>query len=148
MLALTVIGCRLPPGAGPDLGSFVDAEPEIEQLSWSCRSQQARWELELQTSGWTSGALLWLTRDGEYAELHTVPSIAAAPDGSEDRLRLQLSIASDWRSARPGQSTAFLCEPPPDGLLVVLDTANRVSACAALGEGEAWASLSDLPDCP
>lgn len=101
----------------------------------------------MQTLGWTQGGRLWLTRDGRYAEVHPIPSVAAAPDGSEDRLGLTLSIAADWRAARPGSSTAFLCEPAPDALLAIFDRQGALADCTSLGEGDAWRELEELPDC-
>ena len=145
---LIALGCRLSPGDGAGVESFVERPPTITDLAWSCDPERARWELDVHIEGWSAGGRLWLTRDGSYAELHAVPSIAASPDGREDRLRLVLTIVADWRAARPGQSTAFLCEPPPDGLLVVDAPDGSVSDCAFLGQGERWSELSDVPSCP
>ena len=88
------------------------------------------------TDAWTGGGRLWWSADGDYRERHTVPSVSAARDGTDDRLVLELGIVPDWRDASPGSSTWFNCATP--GLAAVLQVLARdgrtVADCIALGD--------------
>lgn len=139
---LLLLGCRIPPGGPAPLGPVTPTAPEIVELSWTC--ENGRFSLDLTTDQWTGGGELWLTADGRYAERHPVPSIAAAPDGSVDELRLRLTAVADWRAARPGQSTAFDCIDAIHAGLVLRDWYGAVARCEDL-ETAGWRSIVGVP---
>jgi len=144
-LIALALACRLPPGGAAPPGPIDPQLPQITALSWTC--EDARFTLELTADQWTGGAELWLTVDGRYAERHPVPSIAAAPDGSLDELRVRLPSVADWRAARPGQSTAFDCADPITAGLVLRDWAGAIASCQDL-QGERWRTIEGIPsDC-
>lgn len=143
-LLLLFAACRIPPASVPD-PTVQLTPPELSEVSLTCDDDARRWTLEAQATSWTGGGRLTLASGSSpYTEVHEVPSIAAAADGSGDRLRLRLSIAEDWRDASPGTSTAFLCsEPPAEAWLLLDDPDGNEVDCRILDEDSAW-----VDDCP
>jgi hypothetical protein len=121
--------------------------PEIETISWACDVDKAQWTLEVRATSWTDGGRLYLTEDGEYVENHRVKSVAAGDDGSFDRLKMNLSLASDWRKVNPGSSTAFSCASDPFALFHLLDDDGRTD-CTELGpEHGPWDGVDGVKAC-
>lgn len=145
-LLLPLVGCDLaaPLGRPPDPVELVP--PAILSLEWTCDVDEDAWRLVVETDAWTGGGNLWLSPDAEYVESHPVRSVRAAADGTSDRLRLDLAVASDWRDVAPGSSTAVGCGEDAAWVLVVNDTDSAVSDCRYGGD-VALMALDGIPDC-
>ncbi len=89
-----------------------DEVPQISAIRWDCSSEDATWDVEVDTVNWTANGHIWLATASDYVEQHAIRSTKAAHDGTWDELALELDIVSDWRDANAGSSTAFLCDPP------------------------------------
>lgn len=147
VLLIAAAGCRIPPGEIPDDPLDDLPPPSLSSVEWACDADGAQWELLAETTSWSGGGALWLTADARYVEQHPVRSIAAAADGSTDTLRVRLSVEPDWRLVQAGESTAFTCGEPADGLFVVYDPSGEVADCAWLGPDQAWQGVDGLPAC-
>ena len=146
LLPLLLLACRIPPVDPVEHVDPVLTTPELTAVSWVCEADRERWQLDATASSWTGAGTLWLTVDGHYIEQHAVPSIRIEPDGSQDELRLRLDMEADWRAVTPGDSTAFTCTEPPDGLFVLWDRDDEQVDCALIGEGLAHPSLPACDD--
>ncbi len=138
-------GPRLDPAPAVEPGA-----PHLVDHALTCDPAGATWSVVLVTDAWTGGGRLWWSADGDYRERHTVPSVSAARDGTDDRLVLELGIVPDWRDASPGSSTWFNCETP--GLAPVLQVFARdgrtVADCIALGDEPArWTEWDPAVAC-
>jgi hypothetical protein len=144
LLPLLLIGCRIPPTDPVEHPQPTLTTPALTAVQWSCDDHAERWQLDVSATSWTAGATLWLSVNQRYIEQHTVPSVAHAPDGSLDELRLRLDMEADWRAVNPGSSTAFSCLVRPNGTLIVWDPDGQAAACALFDEG---VQHPDVPDC-
>jgi hypothetical protein len=146
---LVVGGCgaALPPAL--DTATPYDGPTSIASVTLTCDREAAAWRVEVQTVGWSAGGTLRWTVDGAYVEEHaTLRSVAAAPDGSSDRLRADLSIVDDFRVAGANGDTIFLCRAVPDALVWVLDAAGGVADCVQIGPlAPGLAALDGAPPC-
>lgn len=143
-------GC-LPRSAATDDGAFVPdlPPPHITGLTMACDLEQGRWRVEVNTDAWASGgAVLW-TVDGLYFEKHDrFDSIAAAGDGSADRLRNDIGIVSDFRPAGNGLSL-FTCLASPSAYVWVNALDGTLSDCRHVGDHpELVAAAPKAPSCP
>ncbi|MEC7987335.1 MAG: hypothetical protein VX278_19345 [Myxococcota bacterium] len=121
--------------------------PTITQFSWECIEEDALWNFDVLSAGWTANGTLWLLDTEEHLEEHPLSSIGAASDQSQDHLQLALPIVGDWRDAQKGKSTRFLCEESADlSMLVQIyhPKTRAESDCVYVGSG--WDTESD-PDC-
>lgn len=125
--------------------------PEIEEVSVSCSVEDAAWSIAVDTVGWTGGGRLWMALAAASAERHVLPSVSAASDGSTDRLRLDLGVVADWRSAEPGSTTRWRCaqEAELSFLLTVLSSDGAETAdCRFWGADlDLWSEVSGAPAC-
>jgi len=123
--------------------------PVIETFELTCDVDAGRWRLEVETLSWTGGGRLTWSPDLSYVERHRVRSVSAEPDGSADRLLLDLDIVGDWREASPGTSTAIRCVQDPDLVFELYDPEGVRADCVAEGPHPAtFMSLEGIPDCP
>lgn len=83
---------------------------EILELAYECDVEAESWSFEVLTSGWSGGMRLWMALDPVIWERHTGYSVAAAADGSEDELVIDLDVVADWRDASDGSRTRFRCQ--------------------------------------
>jgi len=152
-LWLLLAGC----GAEPDLEwnaptPFFEGEPTITQVDWGCDLDEMEWVFEVKTEQWSGEAWLRMAKSTEYAELHRMPSVEAAGDGSEDRLKLSLNIAQDWRAASSGSSTAWRCRDVDvlTYMITVYDTqGDAVTDCRTWGaDTSIWSRFSNAYECP
>jgi len=146
---LIAAGCGRTDDPAPDLLDNPDpGPPSITDVSWSCDADLERWRLDIGCDSWSNGGVLYLSEDFSYIEEHPIKSRSAADDGSADDLRVDLSIAADWREVSAGKSTAFGCTQTPNGLFVVFDREDQVSDCRRFGPNpQDWASAPDVPKC-
>ncbi len=126
----------------PRLDPAPTVEPGAPQLIahvLTCDPESATWSVVLVADAWTGGGRLWWSTDGDYRERHTVPSVSAARDGTDDRLVLELDIVPDWRDASPNSSTWFNCETPRLApiLQILARDGRTVADCLALGDDPA-----------
>ncbi len=107
----------------------------LESVEVDCDLDNAKWSFDVTTAGWSGGGEVLMSRDGDYLEIHHMPSVEATRDGTADRLSLTLSVLADWRDVTPGSSTIFNCaEPGLAGLLRVFHRdGEEVAGCAAFG---------------
>lgn len=80
--------------------------PSIDVFQIECEDRQ--WQMNVWTSHWTGNGLLWIANNNRY-ERHTMYSVSASPTGESDRLRVSLTVVSDWRDASSGRSSGFEC---------------------------------------
>lgn len=130
--------------------------PEIKALEIECEDEQ--WRIEVWSTHWTGNGLLWIADSNRY-ERHTLYSISADPTGSDDRLRVQLPIVSDWRDAQSSRSSGFHCtEQSQLGFFVGIRHPQTldITDCAEYIDAEnftdeptltLWERVP-LPDCP
>jgi hypothetical protein len=142
-------GCNLDGTPSPDQVFLLDpGPPAITDVSWSCDADLERWRLDIGCDSWSNGGLLYLSEDFSYIEEHPIKSRKAADDGSADELRVDLSIAADWREVSAGKSTAFGCSQVPNGLFVVYDRQDEVADCRRFGPYPAgWTGAPNVPAC-
>lgn len=111
MILLGLLWACLPKGqaeAGqPD--AVGEDPPTIAAITWGCDVDSATWSFRIDTVHWSGGAWLWMARDADTVERHTVYSQSAAADGSTDQLGVELDVVADWRDAVAGSSTRFPC---------------------------------------
>ena len=112
-MLLLALACAPTTRPAHDSGPYFDGDPTITSVTWACDTDGAEWDFEVTTEHWSGGGVVWMARDAENIEKHSVPSKEAAPDGSTDRLALSLSIVPDWRDATLGSSTRWLCSDEP-----------------------------------
>jgi len=122
--------------------------PLIASFELTCDVDEGRWRLEVESLSWTGGGRLYWSPDLAYVERHWVRSVSAEPDGSADRLVLDLHIVGDWREASPGSSTAIRCAQNPDLVFVLYDYEGESADCVAEGpHPEELMGLEGIPDC-
>jgi hypothetical protein len=141
LVVLVVLAACAPAPRQDPLPEVEPSAPRIVDHALTCDPASATWSAVAITDAWTGSGRLWWSADGDYRERHTLPSVSAARDGSDDRLLLELAIVPDWRDAAPNTRTWFNCETP--GLAAVLQVLARdgrtVSDCVALGDSpERW----------
>jgi hypothetical protein len=152
VVALALVACAEPTGPGLEKDApFHDGVPVITALTWSCDADSAKWDLAVETEGWTGGGRLWIARDADDADKHDVYSDKADADGAWDCLSLDLDVVADWRDAQSGQSTAFPCSDQ-DALsyLFVAYTpdASETADCRAWGaDGSLWGEVGGSDPC-
>lgn len=151
LLVPFLLAACLPRGGEADTSAWASdlAPPTIVSLTHTCDPDAGRWRFEVGTAAWARDAVLLWTVDGTYLERHTgFRSITAAPDGSSDVLRNDVSILTDFRAARDGQ-TAFPCTVTPSWLLWTRDLDGEVADCVASGPApELVQGRPNTPDCP
>jgi hypothetical protein len=122
--------------------------PVIDSFELTCDVDAGRWRLEVESTSWTGGGRLYWSPDLAYVERHRVRSVSAEPDGSADRLVLDLDIVGDWREASPGTSTAIRCAQNPDLVFVLYDFEGEPADCVAEGpQPEELMEMEGVPDC-
>lgn len=151
VLAMALASGCLPRGHATDDGAFaVDLPPpSITDITMKCDLEAGRWRVEVATDAWAGGgALLW-TVDGLYFEKHDrFGSIAAAGDGTSDKLRNDIAIVTDFRPAGNGISL-FTCNAAPSAFVWVNDLKGARSDCRNLGaHPELVAAAPKAPECP
>jgi hypothetical protein len=132
-------------------GPFHSGSPTIDSVEWGCDLSSMEWSFEVKTEQWTGAGWLRMAKSLEYAEVHRLPSVGAAGDGSTDRLKLGLDIAQDWRAASSGRSTAYRCrdESLLSFMITVYDTTGEtVTDCRTWGADPAlWTRMEGAHDC-
>lgn len=145
------ISC-LPRGGTAEDGSAVASRdaPAITAIELTCDLQAGRWRVVVDTSAWAGGAVMRWTSDGDYVEEHAnFRSIKAAPDGSSDRLRADISLVEDFRPAGESGLTAIPCAAEPSALIWVLDLQGQRTDCRQLGPDPGpLLRLPTSPICP
>jgi len=132
-------------------GPFHSGTPSITDVEWDCDLEDMEWTFEVSTEQWTGAGWLRMAKSPEYSELHRIPSIGAAGDGSKDTLKLGLDIAQDWRAASSGRSTAWRCRDVSQltYMITVYDTAGEiVTDCRTWGADTGiWARIKGAHEC-
>lgn len=146
---LHIVGCAPGGSTAPDKSVPVDpGPPSVTEVEWSCDADLARWRLDIDCDSWSNGGRLYLSEDFIYLEEHAIKSRKAASDGTKDELRVDLSIATDWREVIAGKSTAFGCSQTPNGLFVVFDREDNIADCRRFGpQPTEWSKVADVPGC-
>lgn len=146
-LALT--GCFGPP-ATDSAPAFQDVPVEITAVDWACDADDDTWTFVVETTGWTSGGLVAMS-DASRVEAHPMLSVEAAPDGTWDRLELELDIAADPRDAEDGKISGWLCDAPTlDALAFRLSVNTRggeTADCRVWGQDVDWSALAGYSHC-
>jgi hypothetical protein len=146
--AAVVLGACTGAGDSP-APSPSDTPPSITKLDVECDAEEAEWALDVKTDAWTGNGRVSLSADGDYVELHPFYSVESAPDGTADRLALDLSVVPDWREVTLGASTVFNCAAPSLTGLVQVWTrdGSEQGDCITFGEApERWAEWAP-PGC-
>tara|TARA_B100000530_G_scaffold38319_1_gene22128 strand:+ start:217 stop:708 length:492 start_codon:yes stop_codon:yes gene_type:complete len=105
-----LIACTSAPSLdSADSNPFHAGAPRISEVSVDCSAAESEWIFEVRTENWTGGGWIWVGKSETDAEGHKNKSRRAAADGSSDFLQLKLKIEADWRDAKPGSSTRWLC---------------------------------------
>ena len=147
LLAFTLAAGCLPggqsrPGA---VSSLTLKAPAILDHTLHCDVEKGEWEVAVIADSWTSGGKLHWTVDGTYTEKKTVPSVAAAEDGSWDQLEASFDVVDNWRKAA-AKTTAFGCSEDVSSLLIIFDLDGVRSDCVGIGGDDAlWTSLGLTP---
>ena len=147
LLALTFTTGCLPGGQQKPSGDteVTLSAPNILEHSLHCDVEKAEWEVAIIADSWTSGGRLHWTVDGTYTEKKSIPSIAAAEDGSWDQLQASFDVVDNWRKAA-AKTTAFGCSEEVASLLVIFGLDGVRSDCVGLGGDDAlWTSLGLTP---
>jgi len=149
---LWLLACSTAPdfdAVGP--GPFHEGEPSITSVEWGCELDDMEWTFEVETEQWTGAGWIRMAKSAAYSELHRLPSVEAAGDGSTDRLRLTLNVAQDWRAATSGRSTAWRCRD--EGVLTYMITVystdgEAVTDCRTWGaDTSMWTRITGAHDC-
>lgn len=133
-MLLVLLACADPEPAGEEAAPLPD--PRITSAEVSCDEDAAAWAFAVEADAWTgNGKLIWSV-DGRYVEYHDLDSVESAPDGSSDRLVLELRAVADRAFVQPGSTTLFNCHEP--GLAAVLRVltvdGESASDCRRFGE--------------
>ena len=147
LLALTFASGCLPGGQQkPSANVEVTLKaPAIVDHVLHCDVEKAEWEVEVLADSWTSGGKLHWTVDGTYTEKKSIPSVAAAEDGSWDQLQASFDVVDNWRKAA-AKTTAFGCAEDVASLLILFDLDGVRSDCVGIGGDDAlWTSLGLTP---
>ena len=151
MIWILLAGCVPDVPEADSESAFFAGPTSIDSVSLDCSASDDRWEIAVETTGWTAGGLFAWTADGVYLEEHPLISTAADFYGAWDELETTLSISADPRDASRGSSTALLCDAPTReglrGWLVVYDpdTEEEVD-CRVWGPDHTW-DLSGYSTC-
>jgi hypothetical protein len=145
-------GCTSTPSLDSAAPSpFHEGQPTISDVEWGCSLEEMEWEYTVRTQQWTGAGWLRMAKSPQYSELHRIPSVEAAGNGSRDRLYLSLDVAQDWRTASSGRSTAFRCRDLSvlSYLITVYDTSGEtVTDCRTWGaDPELWLRMESVHDC-
>ena len=128
-----------------------DGQPVISSVDWECDAEDAKWTVTVDTEQWSGGGYLWMAKDELNAEAHRMPSVKAAADGTTDRLQVKLSVKADWRDAKSGSSTRWLCAETPQlsFLVTAYDTSgDEVHDCRTWGaDPSLWTRIDNAHDC-
>ncbi len=144
--------CLTPREDREDPAPLYEGPTEITSLTWTCSASEDTWTIAVETTGWTSGALLSWSPDGRYVEEHDLRSTAAAADGSADSLNLELDIEADPGKFTRSSSTALLCDATTQedlsGRMAVYDPVDGglEADCWAWGEVD-WTADFGYADC-
>lgn len=147
LLSLTLgAGCAPEEASGPQQGGLSPLKaPTIVDHTIRCDVDKAEWEVEVLTDAWTSGGKIHWTVDGTYVEKKTIPSLAAAEDGSWDQLQASFDVVDNWRKAG-AKSTAFGCTEDVASLLIIFDMDGQRSDCIDEADDDLlWASVGVTP---
>jgi len=148
LLLLFLVGCVPQANSGKPWKVAEIVTPEIASTDLYCDVDAAKWELEVEATAWTGGGSTVWTVDGIYAETHRVNSLAAAADGSEDLLKLSLKIVADWREAKNGSATTFLCAEDPNVVFILKAVDGTVVDCASYGPDPLiWNEVEGVAPC-
>jgi len=126
-------------------------QPVITDVSWECDAEDAKWTVSVRTEQWSGGGWLWMAKDETNAEAHRMPSVKAAADGTTDQLQVKLSVKEDWRDAKSGSSTRWLCAETPQlsFLVTAYNTGgDKVNDCRTWGaDPTLWTRIDSAHDC-
>ena len=145
-IAVLLSGCIQAKGVDTSVQPTL-TDPKILSFSIQCDPDKGNWTLTAEASSWTAGATSVWTADSQYTEVHFVPSVWFAQDGSHDSLSVSLSISEDWRDAKPGASTAFLCGQNPSGNFWLMNADKERVDCRQWGDPAVLAATPDLALC-
>jgi hypothetical protein len=148
--ALTfAVGCGEPAAPLNEVAADEIAAPSITDVSVTCDLEAGSWRVEVGTDAWATGGVLLWTLDGAWVERHeTLRSVRAAPDGTSDLLRADLTIVSDFRPAGTGGVTIFTCNDAPTARVWVLGPRGGVADCRRFGAVPELLDGQDAPACP
>lgn len=133
-LALGLAGCPLPGPFGQHPPPVEVGPPELVSIELLCDPDKDGWKLAATSTGFSGGGQSQWTEDGRYVELHTVPVVSSAVDGSAESLSLSLAIVPDWRLQVDGASTVFTCGDAPSVSFALLDATGEFAACATFAD--------------
>ncbi|MCB9759581.1 MAG: hypothetical protein H6739_07045 [Alphaproteobacteria bacterium] len=148
MLPLLLLACA-PPPVFDDPASY-EGPTLITAVTPGCSVESESWSLTVETEGWTGGGLFSMSLDGLRVEGHELLSREAAPDGSWDRLVLDLDIIADPAEVQLGETTGYLCEDEGDLAfrVVVFDPDDGQKAdCRVWGQALDWNAAAGYSDC-
>jgi len=139
-------GCAPEEASAPmDRSASAPRAPTIVDHTIRCDVDKAVWEVDVLTDAWTSGGKIHWTVDGTYVEKKTIPSVAAAEDGSWDHLQASFDVVDNWRKAA-AKTTAFGCTEEVASLLIVFDMeGQRVDCVDEGGDDFLWDSIGVTP---
>jgi hypothetical protein len=120
--------------------------PALLSFSLDCDADAGRWTLLATADSWTGGGISAWSQDLEYIEQHDVVVVASAPTPTEDELKLELTIVSDWRLQDEDSSTLFTCADTPNVVFTLLDVEDEPADCRVTGP--LAAELSAQLSCP
>ncbi len=131
-MAWALAGCGSSPGTWSPPGAEL---PELELVASAvdCDVDASSWTITAEATSFTGGASTVWTADGIYVELHPVPVVRSAPDGTGDELEGLFPIVTDWRLATNAK-TSLSCADAPTIAVVLLDPDGGVAGCAVHGD--------------
>jgi hypothetical protein len=150
LVGLGSFGCAAPGQVEPEDRTADLRQPAITDLAVGCDLKAGTWRIEVSTDAWAGGAAIAWTVDGAYKEVLTAfRSVKAAPDGTSDLLRADLTIVDDFRPAGTGSATVFTCNDTPSALVWVVDLAQKPADCRQFGQViNPLLALEETPKCP
>jgi hypothetical protein len=107
--------------------------PALVSSSLDCDADASRWTLLATADSWTGGGLSAWSQDLVYIEQHDVVAVASAPTPTEEELRLELGIVSDWRAQDDDSSTIFTCADTPIVVFTLLSLEQEPVECWVTG---------------
>ena len=124
------------------------SDPKITDFAIECVPEEDLWTFTLSTDAWTGNALLWLRDEQGAQEEHPLVSQGAPRDGSSDTLEIELTIVGDWRDAKRGKSTRWLCEEQAElSMIVEVYHPKTHSPTDCLTTGPQWPEESLPAEC-
>lgn len=149
MWALALAGCLPLPRTPIDTATPPPGEPPaLVSHDLACDVDRDLWTLTVEATAPTGGGTSFWTRDGVYLERHPVVAAVTQPDGAGETLTLLLSVATDWRTQKPGVSTAFGCASDASVRFVLLATDGAAVDCFDEGPPLDWSSVDGVTTCP